>query len=295
MNLFFCHIELVSLLTSGNNYKIIYTQLSVITFICSLFRIYAHTMSLHGRLFIIICLVKPEIHLLSLSFHTSWSTTPLSAILLLFTLLQQYASQYILNSNQSFRITQKSEFDNSCQTFIIMVLLWLCVTVHSVHSNVIIAITLWTVLFVQKLFFWKDLWKWRILFSVLMLQSRFFLPWCSGSFFGRSDSLMTPLSAVWISSYLMQLCLRFCFWILQSQISTVYGIRNLYCSASLSHWSVSEFPQDFPICWNREIFRANLSSFLPEQCCNPWNCNYPESLRKRRNGTTYDHRKCAAL
>ena len=25
------------------------------------------------------------------------------------------------------------------------------------------------------------------------------------------------------------------FWILQSQISTVYGIRNLYCSASLSH------------------------------------------------------------
>lgn len=30
----------------------------------------------------------------------------------------------------------------------------------------------------------------------------------------------------------MQLCLRFCFWILQSQISTVYGIRNLYCSAS---------------------------------------------------------------
>ena len=93
-----------------------------------------------------------------------------------------------------------------------------------------------------------------------MLQSRFFSPWCSGSFFGRSDSLMTPLSAVWISSYLMQLCLRFCFWILQSQISTVCG--NLYCSASLSHWSVSEFPQDFPIFWNREISRANLSRLL---------------------------------
>ena len=36
----------------------------------------------------------------------------------------------------------------------------------------------------------------------------------------------------------MQLCLRFCFWILQSQISTVYGIRNLYCSASLSLISI---------------------------------------------------------
>ena len=35
--------------------------------------------------------------------------------------------------------------------------------------------------------------------------------------------------------------------------------------------------------------------FLPEQRCDPWNCNYPESLRKRRNGTAYDHRKCAAL
>ena len=35
--------------------------------------------------------------------------------------------------------------------------------------------------------------------------------------------------------------------------------------------------------------------FLPEQRCDPWNCNYPESLRKRRNGTTYDHRKCAAF
>ena len=35
--------------------------------------------------------------------------------------------------------------------------------------------------------------------------------------------------------------------------------------------------------------------FLPEQRCDPWNCNYPESLRKRRNGTTYDHRKCASL
>ena len=35
--------------------------------------------------------------------------------------------------------------------------------------------------------------------------------------------------------------------------------------------------------------------FLPEQRCDPWNCNYPESLRKRRNGTAYDHRQCAAL
>ena len=35
--------------------------------------------------------------------------------------------------------------------------------------------------------------------------------------------------------------------------------------------------------------------FLPEQRCDPWNCNYPESLRKRRNGTAYDHRQCATL
>ena len=64
---------------------------------------------------------------------------------------------------------------------------------------------------------------------------------------------------------------------------------------------------DFYSVWNTKFvlfcFFVTLISigistgpgFLPEQRCDPWNCNYPESLRKRRNGTAYDHRKCAAL
>ena len=86
-----------------------------------------------------------------------------------------------------------------------------------------------------------------------------------------------------------------CFWILQSQISTVYGIEICIVLLLCHTDQYRNFHRTFLSAETAKYSGRIYPGFLPEQCCNPWNCNYPESLRKCRDGTAYDHRKCAAL